>query len=754
MGKWTRRTILGAGVVAGGGLIVGVAVRPGNIASEIGSEIAGDNETLVHVYVKIDADNVVTVLVPHSEMGQGAQTALTQMLADELDADWSQVRFEEAPARKEYAMYAAGRGYLFKNVDFADAVVPSIDGMMMKVADALHMQVTGGSMSVRVTGQYCMRVAGAATREMLVKAAANEWNVPEGEITTADSQLYHQASKRTARYADFAVAAAAITPSYTPKLKSADEFKIMGRSVARQDIPAKTDGTALFAMDVQLPGMVYATVRRAPVFGGRIERLDDKAARAMSGVIDVVKLPAASEQGMVGNFSTGESVAVVADSYWTAQRALRSVNISWRADDNGGVSSEAIFEQFSNDIDAGTERATDTVEGDTESAFATADQVLQADYRVPYLAHTCMEPLNATAHVSDDGAELWVGCQNPLGFRHTVAGALGIDAERVSVSNHFMGGGFGRKAIADAAIQAALLSRTVKRPVQLIWSREEDVRQDFYRPAVLSRFKAALDKDGNVQAWENTYVDKHEPAEAPLIPYAVAARNIGHVKSPTHVPFGAWRSVDHSQHGFFTESFIDEVAVAAGKDPYAFRAALLKDKPRHLAVLRKAADAAAWNTPLPEGRGRGVSLQESFGSIVAQVVEVTVVNGETSVDRVVAVVDAGFAISPDGIAAQLESGIIYGLTAALYGEISIRDGAVEQSNFHDYEAVRMAEAPEIETHIINSGADIGGAGEPGTPGIAPALANAVYDATGVRVRSLPLKRFDLNYRITESEATS
>jgi isoquinoline 1-oxidoreductase beta subunit len=312
-----------------------------------------------------------------------------------------------------------------------------------------------------------------------------------------------------------------------------------------------------------------------------------------------------------------------------------------------------------------------------------------------------------------------------------------------------MGGGFGRKSRADYAIQAVQLAAKMGRPVQLIWSREEDVRQDFYRPAIQSRFRAALDSDGNLTAWENTYVDKHEPAEAPLIPYTLAARDIGHVSSPTHVPFGAWRSVDHSQHGFFTESFFDEVAVAAGQDPYEYRAARLKHKPRQLAVLRKAAEAADWGSPLGEGRGRGISFQECFGSIVAQVVEVTVVDGQTQVDRVVAAVDPGIAVSPDGLSAQIESGIVYGLTAALYGGITIENGEVKQSNFNDYQALRMSGAPKIETHIINSGNTIGGAGEPGTPGIAPALANAIYDATGFRVRELPLNVIDLEYQFKE-----
>jgi isoquinoline 1-oxidoreductase beta subunit len=445
-------------------------------------------------------------------------------------------------------------------------------------------------------------------------------------------------------------------------------------------------------------------------------------------------------------------VAVVADSYWSASKGLKELKVQWSEVGFETVSSDEIFEQFNRDISASAERQTDHVQGEASSVFAGAAKVVDADYHVPFLAHTCMEPLNATADVRTDSAEIWVGCQNPLGFRRDIADSLGMDPEKVTLHNHSMGGGFGRKARPDWALQVAHLAREVGRPVQLIWSREEDVRQDFYRPAVQSRFRAAFDAQDNLLAWENTYTNKNEPIEAPLIPYAIPAQDIGYVSSPVHIPFGAWRSVDHSQHGFFTESFIDEVANAAGKDSFEFRAELLKDSPRHLAVLNKAAEEAQWSRPLPEGSGRGISLQESFGSLVAQVVEVAVVEGEVSVERVVAVIDPGLAVAPDGIAAQLESGIIYGLTAALHGEITIEKGAVVQSNFHDYKAVRMNEAPNIETHVINSGHDIGGAGEPGTPGIAPALMNAVFNATGTRVRQLPLSRFDLNYQVEETGA--
>jgi len=748
--KWTRRAFLSTGVIAGTGLVVGISIRPGNRAQGLNELMAGENETLVHAYIKIDADNVVTAIIPHSEMGQGIHTSLAQMVADELDADWDLVRAEEAPALDEYANYAVGKGFLMPGAKFPDIIVPSIDGALMQIADVLNLQITGGSGSIRFTGELGSRIAGAATRQLLVQAAAEAWQVPVGEIETVKSHLIHRASSRNEPYAAFAAAAATMTPSYTPKLKRQDQFKIMGQHVQRFDIPSKVDGTAQFALDVRLPDMLYATITRSPVFGGTLVSTKDEAARAISGVVDVIELPPIESDDMVGGFSAGGSVAVLADGYWPAIQGLKALEIEWDSAGNESVSSDKIFAQFDADISAAQERKTDSSIGDADSVFDSAANIISADYRVPYLAHTCMEPLNATAEVKDGRCEIWIGCQNPLGFRQAVADALKIDAEKVTLHNQFMGGGFGRKARPDYAIQAALVAQHAGRPVQLIWSREEDIRQDFYRPAVQSRFRAALDNDGNPIAWENTYVDKHEPIEAPLIPYAIPSQNIGYVASPTHVPFGAWRSVDHSQHGFFTESFIDEVAVAAGKDPYAYRASLLSNHPRHLAVLERVATEAQWDRPLAEGRGRGISLQESFGTLVAQVVEVTIVDGDMSVDRVVAVIDAGFAISPDGITAQVESAIIYGLTAALYGEITIENGAVMQSNFHDYEAVRMDKAPTIETHIINSGHAMGGAGEPGTPGIAPALANAVFDATGIRVRNLPLNQFNLRFGVEDT----
>ena len=750
MGKWSRRAFITTGLLAGGGVAIGVALRPGNQVKDLIGRISEENGKLVHTYVKIDTDNTITAIIPHAEMGQGVQTSLGQMLAEELDADWDRFQMEEAPAMGEYASYSAGRGFLLAGYDFPDFAIPTVDGSMMRVADSLNLQITGGSMSIRTTGVLAMRTAGAATREMLLQAAADSWSVPVTEIATENSHVIHTPSDRRQPYAAFAPQLAAMTPSQLPQFKDPAQYRIVGTHRPRRDIPAKVDGSVNFSLDVRLPGMLYASVVRAPVWGGNLVAMDDSEARSVDGVVDVIKLPRASVSSMLGETLSSEAVAVVADSYWSASVALARLDLEWSETGFEGVSSDQIFVQFDRDISAGTERETDRELGDTAEAFSNAARVIDADYHVPFLAHTCMEPMNATAHVRDGQAEVWVGCQNPLGFRRDVAQILGMEPEKVTLHNHPMGGGFGRKARPDYAMQAALLAQQVVRPVQLIWSREEDVRQDLYRPATQSRFRAAFDAKDKLVAWENTYTNKNEPVEAPLIPYAVPVQNIGHVSSPVHVPFGAWRSVDHSQHGFFTESFIDEVAHAVGRDPYEYRASLLADHPRHLAVLKTAAEAANWSRPLSAGRGRGIALQESFGSIVAEVVEVSVVEGRLAVDRVVAVIDAGQAVAPDGIAAQLESGIIYGLTAALHGEITIKNGAVAQSNFHDYQAVRMSEAPVIETHVINSGHDMGGAGEPGTPAIAPALVNAVFNATGLRVRQLPLDRYDFDFQTEET----
>lgn len=732
-GKWSRRAFITAGTVAGGALLVGVAIRRGDPTPDLTPLVTGEGEYLLDAWVKLGSDNSVTAIVPHSEMGQGAQSALAQMLADELDARWDDVRILEAPAEDGYANYALAKGFLVGGLQIPRVLVPTVDGAMLQISNMMHLQITGGSMSVRTTGMHGMRVAGAAARELLLTAAAERWQVPRVELAGRDGSVVHAASGRREPYGEFAAAAGALKPSPAPALKRPEAFTLMGRSVPRLDIPEKVTGAARFGIDAQVAGMKYAAIRRAPVFGAAIDRLDDGAARAMPGVQQVIGLD--------------NAVAVVADGYWQAQQALAEVEVRWTPTTADSLSSAELFARFERDLGAAVangDEQTDLSRGDARGALERAERVVSASYRVPYLAHACMEPMTATARFSDGACELWTSTQNPLGFKHAVAEAMELNAERVTVHNAYMGGGFGRRSNPDYAIQAAQIARAAGVPVKLIWSREEDIRQDHYRPAVVSRFKAALDAQGRPVAWENQFVDKHEPAEAPHIPYAIANQYVHYADSPTHVPFGPWRSVDHSQHGFFTESFIDELAHAAGQDPYDYRRSLLADAPRHRAVLDMAAAKAGWTEPMAAGRGRGIALQASFGTIVAQVAEVTVQNGRVRVDRVVCAADPGFAVSPDGFTAQMESGIIYGLTAALFGEIALENGAVVQSNFHDYPVLRFDESPVIETHIMESAAPWGGAGEPGTPGIAAAVANAVFAATGTRIRELPLGRHDFD----------
>jgi isoquinoline 1-oxidoreductase beta subunit len=739
MGKWTRRAFIGSGIIAGGALVVGVAIRPGNRNSRVAGLVGSDNETVVTAWVKIGADNAVTAIVPHAEMGQGAHSSLAMMLADELDADWTTVSVLEAPAHEEYANHYLAKGFALGEASIPRALVGTVDGAFLKITQSMDLQITGGSTSVRLTGQYGMRVAGAAARAILLEAAAEAWEVPVAELSAAKSVISHKPSQRKALYADFAQAAALLTPPYKPRLKSPEEFTIIGRSLPRLDIPAKTDGSALFGIDATLPGMKYAAIKASPVFGGKVVAYSEAALSGMPGVQKVVNLDSA--------------VAVVADSYWQAQRALDSLAIQF---DGGGletVEQSEIFAQFARDMDKAIEageQQEDVRLGNTSAALAGATRIVEAEYRVPYLAHATMEPMNCTAWVHDGMCEVWTSSQNPLGFRAAVAEALGIEKSRVTLTNLYLGGGFGRRSNPDYAVQSARIAQQVSYPVKLIWSREEDTQQDHYRPAVLSRFKAGLDDNGKPIAWENQFVDKRDPVEASHIPYDIANQFIHFADSKTHVPWGAWRSVDHTQHGFFTESFIDELAHAANADPWEYRRSLLENKPRELAVLDMAANKANWGTPLPQGHGRGIALQKSFNSIVAQVVEVSIAQSKLRVERVVCAVDAGFAITPDGLIAQMESGIIYGLTAALYGEITIHRGAVAQSNFSDYEILRYDESPLIETHIINSGAPLGGAGEPGTPAIAPALVNAIFAATGRRIRDLPVKNHDLGKTSAEA----
>lgn len=728
MGKWTRRAFITAGVLSGGAVIFGVAIRPGNRADKVKKLVAQGEETVLNVWLKIAPDNTITAIIPHAEMGQGIHTTLAMMLADELDADWSTIRIQEAPAHKEYANYAMAKGLLAGETDFPAFLVDTVDGVFLSATKMIGLQLTGGSFSVALTGRFGMRVAGAAAKAMLLEAAATNWKVPVKELQAEKSHIHHTPSKRSAPFATFAPQAAQLSAPAKPQLKSPEAFTIMGTSPPRFDIPAKVNGTAQFGIDVRLPGMKWATIKAAPVFGQKIRSVDATAAEKIAGVRKVVQLD--------------DAVAVIADGYWQAKLGADMLLVNYENDGKESLNQEDLYQQITAALDTALAKGEETIElesGDVARAMEEAVKTVSAEYKTPFLAHAPMEPMNCTAWFHDGKCELWTGSQNPLGFVKEVAEALDLDADNVILHNQFLGGGFGRRGMSDATIQAARIAATVDYPVQLIWSREEDMRHDHYRQATISRLKAGLSREGFPIAWEHQFVDKHDPPNASHIPYDIEHQRIHYTEHKIHVPWGYWRSVDHSVHAFFTESFIDELAHAAQQDPLQYRLALLQKNERAKNLLELVADKADWEAPLPARWGKGIAIHNSFGTLVAQVVEVEILEGVLRVHRVVCAADAGIAIHRDGFIAQMESGIVYGLTAALYGKITIDKGAVVQSNFHDYPMLRMNEAPLIETHILNSGHHPGGAGEPSTPVIAPALVNAVFAATGKRIRELPLQ---------------
>jgi len=702
----SRRAFLKASALAGGGLLIGVHLPTSGRLAEV---IAADAVFAPNVFLRIGTDGAIVVEVARSEMGQGVMTALPMLIAEELDVGLDQLSARFAPADKAYVNRLIGQ------------------------------QLTGGSTSVREAWTR-LREAGALAREMLVAAAAERWGVPAETCRTERATVIHETSGRRAGYGELAAAAASQPVPESVFLKEPQEWRLIGTRAPRLDIPEKVSGQARFGIDVRLPEMLFASVERCPVFGGRVLRVRDAKARALPGVVDVVPVSA--------------GIAVVAKDTWSAFQGRKALAIDWDFAGNQAVDSAAIRRRFTARL---AERGVRVRElGDVPKALASAAKTVEAVYEAPFQAHACMEPMNATADVRADGCDVYVPTQAQTRTQQAAMRITGLPEEKVRVHTTYLGGGFGRRGEKDFVVDAVELSKHLGRPVQVVWTREDDIRHGFYRPATLNRLRGGLDQDGNPVAWDHQIVgpsilarvapaavkDGVDPTSvegAANLPYAIPNVLVDYSLESTQVPVGFWRSVGSSQNAWVTECFLDELAAAAGRDPFDLRRALLKGSPRHRRVLELAADKAGWDKPPPNGRHRGIAVAESFAGFVAQVAEVSVADdGEVRVHRVVCAVDVGPVVNPDTVEAQMESGIVFGLTATLKGAVTIEAGRVAQSNFHDFPLLRIDEMPAIEVHILRSDDPIGGVGEPGTPPIAPAVCNAVFAATGQPVRALPI----------------
>ncbi len=729
----SRRKIL-YGLAGGVVLGVGYVVWPRHTKLNL---VARDDETILSGWIKIGKDGRVVVVVPQAEMGQGVYTSLAMIVAEELGARWDSISVEPAPLHPIYA----------NKTGFHEALelLPGItQGVARRVVDTVvernAFQITGGSTSVRGFHDT-LRLAAAVARDMLRKAAARNWNI-DWTLTESNDSAISSGERR----AEFASLLGQIEPGDakgSPKFKSAVLFSIVGKNVPRIDIPAKTDGSAGFGMDVRLPGMVYAAVRSGPMNEGLLLDLDDKAALKIPGVIRTVK---------------GKTwFAVVADRYWTAKSALEKVKVDFNFRSSGNIDSKWVDGNLATALASGKAHVYQS-DGDAKEIISAAATQLTVEYRVPYLAHAALEPLNATVRVNaDDSVEIWAPTQSISLVISNVARALAMPEKNIRVYPTLIGGGFGIKVETEAVEQAALCARAVGKPVQLIWSREQDMQQDRFRPGARARLSGSVNAQGKMTAFAARLASQsasgssgdrlmpsiasHEPDIASVqgmfnAPYDFGACHVEHAMIKLPVPVGFWRSVGHSSNAFFLESFIDELAFKAGIHPVQFRLSLLKASPRHVHVLEECARLAG--APV-EGRGRGFAIHESFGSICAQAVDVAITSsGAADVKRVVCVVDCGRAIHPDTIIGQMEGGIIFGLTAALFGKVEFNQGFASVKNLDDYPLLTLAQAPEIDVHIVESGGALGGIGEVGVPPIAPAVTNAIFNASGIRVRTLPL----------------
>jgi isoquinoline 1-oxidoreductase beta subunit len=716
-GALNRRTFLQVSAAASASLMIALPLEGCSVQRAKPEPVTGS----FGLFLAVHADGAVTVTVPVVEMGQGAQTALAMIIVDELGADWNRITVQPPPAAVGYQR-----------------------------PDVTKYQLTSGSWSVRLWN-LPMRRAGAAAREMLIGAAAQRWGVAPESCDTVDGQVVHGPSGRKVGFGDVAPAAARLPVPSDPRLREPGRARLVGRPIPRTDIPSKVDGSGIFGVDVRLPGMLYATPRQAPVYGAEIADIDRDSAIKLRGVVDIVQSPGA--------------VIVVADSFWHAKQALDQLTIRFRESPHDRETTERLMASERDKLGA-REAAKFRRVGDAAAAAASASKVVSVDYTVPFLHHAPLEPMNCTARVTKTLCEVWAPTQCHTTALEAARRLTGLPDDRIVINATLLGGAFGRRIHDDFVEQAIRASMAVGRPVKLVWTREEDMRHGFHRPAMSARMQGSLDDKGQLTGltmrivgpsvhekfWPSFFKDGLDASAimalttkntAAGLHYAIAHQHIDYVHQPTHVPIGYWRSVGASHNGFFMEGFIDEVALAAGQDPAAFRSRLLRDSPRGLAVLDKAVEASGWGSPMPAGHGRGIAFCENVDSIVAQVAEVEVAGDLLRVHRIVAVVDCGKVINPDTVEAQMQGGIVNALSAALAEEITIKEGAAVQSNFHDYPVLRMAGSPSVDVHIIESGAAMGGVGEAMVPTLAPAVCNAIHAACGKRIRSLPIKHHGL-----------
>jgi isoquinoline 1-oxidoreductase beta subunit len=706
----SRRHFLKTGALIGSGLILGF---PLSLEKGQGKALAGSaGPFTINAFVHVGTDDVVTIIVNKSEMGQGVYTSLPMLLAEELECDWGKVRIEAAPVAPVYNHTVFGT------------------------------QLTGGSTSVSSEWER-MRKVGAAAREMLIAAAADTWKVKRASCRAENNMVIHASGKKLS-YGQLAEKAAAMPVPENVPLKNPSEFKIIGKPTRRLDNPEKVNGKAIFGIDVMTPGVLTAVVARPPVFGGKVKNIQSEKAKAVPGVKAVVRI----ESG----------VAVVAKDFWSAKRGREALEIVWDEGPLATLSTARMREQYAQL--AKTPGTVARIEGNPAQALTGAARQLHAEYEVPYLAHATMEPLNCLIDLRTNGCEIWVGTQSQTLDRNAAARILGLKPEQVHIHTTFLGCGFGRRANphSDFVTEAAQVAKAIKKSVRVLWTREDDTRGGYYRPMWYDRLSAGLDVKGNPIAWQHTIVgqsiiagtmfegglakggiDETSVEGAADLPYEIPNIVVDLHSPKIGVPVQWWRSVGHSHTGFVVESFIDEVAYLAGRDALEFRCQLLSKQVRHRRVLELAAHKAGWGKPLASGRALGVAVHKSFGSAVAEVAEVSVSTvGEVRVHKVVCAVDCGRAVNPATIEAQMESGIVFGLTAALYGEITLKDGRVEQGNFNDYQMLRINEMPQVEVHIVPSTEAPSGIGEPGVPPIAAAVTNAIFAATGKRIRRLPI----------------